>query len=219
MKNFKINSSYFLMALLVSFALFTTSCSKDEAAAPSTPESPDYKKGNSNGAPAPGDMTIVDIALGFAFPQPPAEAEFTQLVAALLYVDAEIEDANLVETLSGNAQYTVFAPTDEAFENLYAALTTPENPVDEISDLPAGLVKTVLEYHLTNGRRATNSVVPKNPNSSRQIMTLLGETFSVDSDRVITAIGNTAVIDEELNNISASNGIIHVINAVILPIQ
>ena len=113
--------------------------------------------------------------------------------------------------LNGTDQYTVFAPTDSAFEALYGTLG-----VSSITDLDPSLVLNVLLYHVTDGRRAANSVVPKN--SPRTIETLLeGASFKVDSDGKIWAVGNEAMI--VMPNVSASNGIIHVINAVILPIE
>ncbi len=153
------------------------------------------------GAPAPGDQSIAAIAI---------EAGFSELVAALSYVDGEL-NAGLVELfLNGTDQYTVFAPTNEAFEALYETFG-----VDMISKLPAQTVYNVLLYHVTEGRRASNSVVP--PVRPRTIETLLGESFSVDKNGMITAIGNTASIVAA--DISASNGIIHVIDTVILPIN
>ncbi|MDX1629375.1 MAG: fasciclin domain-containing protein [Fulvivirga sp.] len=83
------------------------------------------------------------------------------------------------------------------------------------SDLPAELVLDVLFYHVTEGRRGSNSVVPKK--NSRTIETLLGATFEVNNDGSIDAVGNTANI--VVADVSASNGIIHVIDAVILPIE
>ncbi len=153
-------------------------------------------------APAPGDQSIAEIAI---------EAGFTELVGALVYVDEEL-DAGLVDLfLNGTDQYTVFAPTNEAFFALYGALG-----VDEITDLPAELVLDVLLYHVTEGRRAANSVVP--PVRDRKITTLLGATFTVDRNAVITDIAG-----QEVNivaaNISASNGIIHVIDTVLLPLE
>ena len=136
---------------------------------------------------------------------------FSQLVDALMYVDEEL-NAGLVNLfLNGKDQYTVFAPTDAAFNNLYSALN-----ITSIRDLPAPLVLSVLQYHVTEGRRASNSVVPKN--GTRSITTLLADaTFSVWPNLQIEAIGNTANIVAA--DISASNGIIHVIDNVILPIK
>lgn len=153
-------------------------------------------------APAPGTESIAEIAI---------VAGFTELVGALVYVDAEL-GAGLVDLfLEGTDQYTVFAPTNEAFEGLYEALE-----IDGITDLPAELVLDVLLYHVTEGRRAANSVVP--PVRPRTITTLLGATFTVDRNGVITDIAG-----QEANivaaDISASNGIIHVIDTVILPLD
>ncbi|QIA09774.1 fasciclin domain-containing protein [Draconibacterium halophilum] len=152
----------------------------------------------------PGDASIAAIAI---------DAGFSELVGALFYVDEELETELVDMFLNGTDQYTVFAPTNDAFMALYDALG-----VESISDLPADLVLNVLLYHVTDGRRAANSVVPKkNP---RTIETLLeGATFKVDKDLKIWAVGNTANLVPDFVNISASNGIIHVIDAVILPIE
>jgi len=153
-------------------------------------------------APAPGTDPIAVIAI---------EAGFSELVGALVYVDEELE-AGLVELfLNGTDQYTVFAPTNQAFENLYEFLE-----IDGITDLDAELVLNVLLYHVAEGRRAANSVVPKV--GIRTITTLLEATFTVNPQAIIKDIfGQQANIVAA--NISASNGIIHVIDTVILPIE
>jgi uncharacterized surface protein with fasciclin (FAS1) repeats len=156
---------------------------------------------SSNAAPAPGDTPIAGIAVA---------AGFNELVSALVYVDKEL-NAGLVNLFAnGKDQYTVFAPTDAAFKNLYMALG-----VDKISDLPATLVLDVLKYHVLEGRRAANSVVPST--GTKEITTLLGANFYVDANGMITAVGNNASI--KAANISASNGIIHVVDTVLLPIK
>jgi uncharacterized surface protein with fasciclin (FAS1) repeats len=157
-----------------------------------------------NRAPAPGPDSIAEIAIG---------AGFTELVGALVYVDEEL-DAGLVDLfLNGTDQYTVFAPTNEAFEDLYDFLG-----ITEISDLPPELVLDVLLYHVTEGRRAANSVVP--PRAPRTVTTLLGATFSVDRTGTITDLFGQEVnfVDPALVDVSASNGIIHVVDTVLLPL-
>jgi len=148
-----------------------------------------------------GSAPIAQIAI---------DAGFSELVGALLYVDAELEAGLVNLFMNGTDQYTVFAPTNEAFQSLYSDLG-----VGGIDELDPALVLAVLKYHVVPGRRAANSVVP--PNRPRQINTLLGVPFTVTSAGQIQAVGNTAGIVSP--NISASNGIIHVINAVILPIS
>ncbi|MCH4553785.1 fasciclin domain-containing protein [Aestuariibaculum lutulentum] len=154
-------------------------------------------------APKKGSDPIAAIAID--------NGSFTQLVAALMYVDEQL-GAGLVDLfLNGKDQLTVFAPNDDAFNALYDALE-----ITGITDLDAELVLSVLQYHVTTGRRASNSVVPKN--GMRTIETLLPEaTFNVYPDLSIMAIGNSANILAA--DISASNGIIHVIDTVILPIE
>ncbi len=165
-------------------------------------------------APAPGDASIAEIVVASTEAEEP---QFTLLLAALEYT-------GLTGVFTGGEQYTVFAPTDQAFLNLVGAVAElldpdvleEEGPFAAIDDLLGeGTVANVLLYHVAEGRRAANSVVP--PVRPRTITTLLGETFSVDSGGVITAVGNTAEIVAA--DISASNGIIHVIDTVILPIE
>ncbi|MBF6641156.1 fasciclin domain-containing protein [Flavobacterium sp. J49] len=203
-KNFKLVTTLKALALAAFISFGFTSCSPEESNVDNSTASKLTIKETLdalNRAPAPGQTSIAGIAVG---------AGFNELVSALVYVDTEL-DTELVNLFAnGTDQYTVFAPTDQAFQNLYAALN-----VDGITDLPAPLVRDVLLYHVTEGRRAANSVVPKR--GTREITTLLGSSFSVTPTGSINAIGNTANITAA--NISASNGIIHVIDTVILPIN
>jgi len=156
--------------------------------------------GQSRRAPAPGDQSIAEIAIA---------ADFTELVAALVYVDEELGTGLVDLFMEGTDQYTVFAPTNEAFENLYEA-----QGYNDLRDVEPEVVLEVLLYHVVEGRRAANSVVP--PVRDRTITTLLGETFTVNRDAEITDFaGQEAEIVAA--NISASNGVIHVIDTVILP--
>ena len=161
------------------------------------------------GAPDRGGSTIADIVVASAEADEP---QFTLLLAALQYT-------GLTDVFTGGSQYTVFAPTDEAFlklvESLEVGVDTPFDDIDAM--LGEDTVANVLLYHVTNGRRASNSVVP--PVGGRKIQTLLsGATFSVGSNGFITDIAGQEV--EILTpNISASNGIIHVIDTVLLPLD
>ncbi len=169
-----------------------------------------------NRAPAPSGQTIAQIA---------DAAGFNLLLAAVGYIADTNPGSTVVSRLLDNSQLTVFAPTDEAFVNLVTAVTPLLDP--EILDeqgpfaaidalLGAGTIEAVVSYHITEGRRAANSVVPVR--GTRVIQTLLeGATFRVSPSAVITAVGNTASITTA--NVSASNGIIHVIDAVILPVD
>jgi uncharacterized surface protein with fasciclin (FAS1) repeats len=200
MKNLLIKSKIFALSAGLGVSVLMTSCSKDESMSPdSSTQTTDL--GNRNTVNAPGLDPIAQIAIN---------GGFTELVAALSYVDSSLNTGLVDMFLNGTDQYTVFAPTDSAFNNLYTALN-----VTKISDLPPTLVRDVLLYHVVNGRRAANSVLPKN--GVRNISTLLNVNFTVNPQGQITAVGNTANITTP--NISASNGMIHVIDAVILPIN
>ncbi|PWA07876.1 fasciclin domain-containing protein [Flavobacterium laiguense] len=200
--HFKLFGTLKAFILIAALSTVTISCDNqemDEINSSTTSSTETLKSANS--APKPGDAPIAQIAI---------DAGFTELVGALSYVDTEL-NAGLVNLfLNGKDQYTVFAPTNTAFNNLYTALG-----VKKITDLPPTLVLNVLKYHVVEGRRAANSVVPKM--GSREITTLLGSSFSVNNSGMITAVGNTANITAP--NISASNGIIHVVDAVLLPIN
>lgn len=212
--NYKIQgvSGMSTVVLMLLFAFVFTSCEKDEAVSPAindaemaifdllkVPADDNTVDSRKKGAPAKGDDAIAAIAIA---------GGFDELVDALFFVDEEL-DAGLVNLfLNGTDQYTVFAPTDAAFAELYGVLG-----IESVRELPAETVLNVLLYHVTEGRRASNSVVP--PVRSRTITTLLGETFSVNTAAEISAIGSTANIGPA--DISASNGIIHVIDSVLLP--
>lgn len=191
--------------VLAAFSLVITSCAGEDISQQAEPAVANLESSAvaaaKKGAPAPGEKSIATIA---------DESGFNELLKALTYVDNELQ-TQLVDLFStGTDQYTVFAPTDPAFAQLYGALG-----VDGIQDLPAELVRDVLLYHVVEGRRAANSVVPRK--NDKNIETLLGVNFTVDPEATIHAVGNTAAI--ETPNISASNGIIHIIDAVLLPIE
>jgi uncharacterized surface protein with fasciclin (FAS1) repeats len=135
----------------------------------------------------PETQTIVDIAV--------ADGRFTTLVTAL-------QAADLVDTLNGEGPFTVFAPTDEAF----AAL--PEGALDGLlADIPA--LTDVLLYHVVSGEVLAADVV--NLSSAD---TVLGQPVSITVDSGNVMIDDAQVI---ITDIQASNGVIHVIDAVLLP--
>lgn len=136
------------------------------------------------------DQTIVDIAAG--------NGNFTTLVAA-------VEAAGLVEVLSGEGPFTVFAPTDEAFAKLPAGtveeLLKPENKDKLIA---------VLTYHVVPGKVMYGDVQGK----SLEATTVQGSTVMVDGTYKGPTINEANIVSPD---IVASNGVIHVIDEVILP--
>lgn len=203
-----------LLFIVPLFLLFSfVSCNEDETMVESNNQLKSFNK--------PGDETIFGIVAGFLPDQ------FSQLYAAIQYVD-EAEGAGLEDAIKSNdLNITVFAPTDEAFENLLIALDglRENETIDDITDVPSPIVLAVLQYHLTNGRRGSNSVVPRK--GMKTIQTFLsGASFKVNKDLEIT--DNADIYDPKpligagdpgsFANISASNGMIHVIDKVLLPI-
>jgi len=121
---------------------------------------------------------------------------FTTLAAAL-------EAAGLVDTLQGKGPFTVFAPTDEAFAKL------PEGTVESLlkPENKDRLVQ-ILTYHVASGRLPANEVAARSG-----VATVEGQRLSVDTRHGVR-IGNAKVVSAD---VSASNGIIHVIDTVLLP--
>lgn len=132
---------------------------------------------------------VVDVAIG--------AGQFTTLAAAL-------KAADLVDTLKGEGPFTVFAPTDEAFSKLPVgtldSLLLPENRDQLVS---------ILTYHVVAGKVMAADVVKLDNattvNGTDVDISVDGQTVRIDQANVISA------------DIAASNGVIHVIDAVILP--
>jgi uncharacterized surface protein with fasciclin (FAS1) repeats len=117
---------------------------------------------------------------------------------------AALEAAGLVETLKGKGPFTVFAPTDEAFAKLPAGtvenLLKPENKEQLVA---------VLTYHVVPGAVAASQVT-----RLKEAKTVNGKAVKVSTTGGAVMIDNAKVVKADVR---ASNGIIHVIDSVILP--
>jgi uncharacterized surface protein with fasciclin (FAS1) repeats len=193
-----------IKALLLVTVMVLASCEKESISDELT--TADLKT-NASVAAQKSDKTIADIVVSYATAENEDDRQFTLLLEALNH-------AKITSMFTGTDQFTVFAPTDAAFKS-FLKDNTPNN---SLSDLNPEQVAAVLSYHVTNGRRFSNSVVPKN--SPRQIETLLGPSFYVNSFAQIDTndddlLFTNATISKA--NISASNGVIHVIDKVLVP--
>ena len=125
-----------------------------------------------------------------------AAGSFKTLVAA-------VEAAGLVPTLKGAGPFTVFAPTDEAFEKLppgvVADLLKPENKAK---------LQGVLTYHVVSGKVLASDVV--NLKSAKSVQ---GQSLTIDTKAGVKVDGANVVTTD----IGCRNGVIHVIDAVMLP--
>ena len=127
-----------------------------------------------------------------------AAGQFKTLAAAL-------EAAGLVDALTGEGPFTVFAPTDEAFAKLPAgtveSLLKPENKEK---------LKAILLYHVVPGNVTAKQVMKLN---GRTVKTLEGASIKVSTTHGVTV--NDARVTK--TDVQASNGVIHVIDTVLLP--
>lgn len=133
--------------------------------------------------------TIVDVAA--------ANEDFETLVAA-------VTAADLAETLSSEGPFTVFAPTDDAFEalpeGLLDALLEPENK-DALTE--------ILTYHVVSGEVTSDQV------EAGDVTTVQGEDITITTDDGVVELNGTATVTAV--DVEASNGVIHVIDGVLVP--
>jgi len=151
---------------------------------------PTAVKPDSATAAKPGDLTIVGIVTQ-------DDGEFDVLQAAVIR-------AGLVDALNGRTQYTVFAPTDLAFVTSLA-VADEAAAIAALNSMPIDRLTNILLFHVTEGRRISRSVL-----AAPSYHMLNGATLT----RTQLAAAGLAATD-----ISASNGIVHVINAVLLPVR
>jgi uncharacterized surface protein with fasciclin (FAS1) repeats len=170
--------------------LFLSGCSSssDEAADAATSAAAAAESEMASEAPAmdqPG--TIVDVAA--------SNADFETLVAA-------VTAAGLAETLSGEGPFTVFAPTDAAFEAL------PEGVLDALL-LPENkdALTSILTYHVVAGEVMAADV------TAGDVPTVEGSSIAITTDGGVKV--NEATVTA--TDVDASNGVIHVIDSVLVP--
>jgi transforming growth factor-beta-induced protein len=190
-----------LLSLVAIFGLFLAACSP-QTTPPPTEVLP--QTGGEGGAAAveeptevptvvPTDeltsapQTIVDIAA--------ADGRFTTLVQA-------VQAAGLADTLSGPGPFTVFAPTDEAFAGL------PEGTLEGLLANPDSL-REILLYHVVEGK-----VMAADAAGLEEAQTVSGQALRISAEDGQVMINDSQVI---LPDIEASNGVIHVIDSVLLP--
>jgi transforming growth factor-beta-induced protein len=180
--------SMFAMVLVVA-SLVMAACAPASTPTPEPPKPQPTAMPEPTATPEPMLKDIVDTAA--------ADGRFTTLVAA-------VQAAGLVDTLKGEGPFTVFAPTDDAFAALPAGtveeLVKPENK-QKLTD--------ILLYHVVSG-----SVMAADVTALTSAATVLGKDVAVKVDMGNVYINEAKVI---ITDIATSNGVIHVIDAVLLP--
>lgn len=132
-------------------------------------------------------LTIVETAV--------AAGSFNTLVTA-------VKAAGLAETLSGSGPFTVFAPTDDAFAKL------PQGTIDKLLKDPKQLA-SILTYHVVPGEVKAADVV-----KMTKAKTVQGESFAINAGDKGVKVNNANVVQTD---IQCANGVIHVIDEVLLP--
>lgn len=191
------------MAVLASIAF--TSCKdseKSESEEPMAQEEMAMETTETSAeATMPEEQTIAEIAM--------ANEDFSTLVTA-------VKAAGLAETLNSAGPYTVFAPTNAAFDKL------PEGTVESLVE-PANKEKLagILTYHVLEGEYKAADIVKaiKDNNGSFTVVTVEGESLiaMLDGENVVLtdAAGNESTV--VMTDVEASNGVIHAIDAVVMP--
>jgi uncharacterized surface protein with fasciclin (FAS1) repeats len=183
-----------LLVALLALALIAGACGDDDTADAVSSGASAEESRTVNDQPtepeAPG--TVVDVAA--------ANGSFTTLVAA-------VQAAGLVDTLSGEGPFTVLAPTDDAFATALDALGL--SPDELLAD--TALLTSVLTYHVIPGEVPSSKVVTLD---GQPVTTVNGAdvAITVDGDTVMVNDATVTAVD-----IAASNGVIHVIDTVLLP--
>jgi len=137
--------------------------------------------------------TIVDTAIAVNA----ATGEFDHLIAAVVRT-------GLVDTLDGRRQFTVFAPTDAAFETLFAALG-----ITGVDQVPLDTLRAVLLYHVVPGERLSSDVL-----DSTRLRTLSKGFIYPTLQAGAPYVNDARIVAADVD---VSNGVIHVIDAVLLP--
>ncbi|MEQ9436783.1 fasciclin domain-containing protein [Hyphomonas sp.] len=186
-----------MMLSVAASVLLLAACSDETATAPEAPVAPPADAIE----PAPGEtaaMPTEPVALPTLVDVLGSSPDFSTLVSA-------IGAADLTETLSGPGTYTLFAPTNEAFAAMDPALLEdlmkPENK-DKLV--------TVLSYHVLPGKLSSSQLAGK----SEAMGSLNNKDMLVDGTGTALMI-NTATVT--IGDIEAANGVIHVIDQVLVP--
>ena len=190
-----------LFSFVLAGALVLAACGDDDESAESTEtaETAEAAEAATETTMAPTETTVADPTMDIV-ETATAAGDFTTLLAA-------VEAAGLVETLEGDGPYTVFAPTDEAFA---AALEDLGLTADELL-ADTETLASILTYHVVEGEVPAADVVGLD---GQAVPTVNG------ADVEITVDGETVMVNDATvttTDIFATNGVIHVIDSVLLP--
>lgn len=184
-----MNKTFFSLMTTASLAVFMIACGSGEQTTEATADTTATETKAADTMAAMTPATVVDIAVG--------SADHSTLVAA-------VKAAGLVETLSAAGPFTVFAPTNAAFDKLPAGtvdnLLKPESKAD---------LTGILTYHVVAG-----SLKAADLTDGQKLKTVNGAelTVSIKEGKVMIDGANVTAAD-----LTAGNGVVHVLDAVVMP--
>jgi len=149
-----------------------------------------------------GVVHVIDAILLPPVPTPATVVDIVVNSPAHNILEAAVVAAGLVDALSGEGPFTVFAPTDDAFAALPAGL------IDELLADPTGALTDILTYHVVAGAAAMSTDLT----DGQTIATLQGEEVTISIDGMMVMVNDATVIVADL---VADNGVVHVIDAVL----
>ncbi|GLU45521.1 fasciclin domain-containing protein [Allomuricauda sp. NBRC 101325] len=185
MKTFNTITRLTLLFLFVAF----TSCSDDD---------------NGGNMPPENDLNIVETAQ--------ATAELSSLVSALQKAD-ESPNNNLVTALSADGSFTVFAPTNAAFDDLFDQLDGFDSLDDFNTTQLQDLLAVILTYHVVGSETFSSDL-----SNGQSITTLQGSDVTISTEGGVFISDATSVAAQVTTaDVEASNGVVHIIDKVLLP--
>ena len=186
----KLRKASFLAAgALAALAVGITGCGGEDTAAAEAPAQTMAADTSMGQTSAPADMNIVETAV--------AAGQFKTLTSLL-------QQTGLDKTLAEGGPYTVFAPTDEAFAKV------PKKTLDTLASNPDEL-KAVLLYHVADGDVKAADVA-----TMSSVATLNGASLPIRVNDAVVRVGGAKVVQAD---VMASNGVIHVVDGVLIPPQ
>lgn len=182
-------ASFLAAAALAALVVGITGCGGDETAAAEAPAQTMAVDTSMGETSAPADLDIVGTAV--------AAGQFKTLTSLL-------QQTGLDKTLAESGPYTVFAPNDKAFAKV------PEKTLDTLASNPDKL-KAVLLYHVADGAVKAADVA-----TTSSVETLNGASLPIKANDSVVRVGGAKVIQAD---VMASNGVIHIIDGVLIPPQ
>jgi uncharacterized surface protein with fasciclin (FAS1) repeats len=182
-------ASVLAAASLAALVVGITGCGGEETAAAEAPAQTMSTDTSMGETSAPAEMNIVETAV--------AAGQFTTLTSLL-------QQTGLDKTLAEDGPYTVFAPTDKAFAKV------PKKTLDALAANPDQL-KAVLLYHVADGEVKAADVA-----TMSSVATLNGASLPIKANDGVVRVGGAKVIQAD---VMTSNGVIHVVDAVLIPPQ